>query len=151
MIQLDDWARHLSDADKCHLILDDGSDHKVPHFPGSISDYARRLSGLDIRGCWRLCRKTGGARLRIAGIAKSDANNLNVSDEPDTSGPWHAVIATASPKRSLMSSLIVFRSVYFCQRIKALALIEHIRQSATVLSEISNRPRYRAGISRPAR
>jgi hypothetical protein len=79
LTRLDDWAQQLSDADKCHLILDDGSDHKLPHFSESISDYGGRLSGLDIRGCWRLCHKTGGARLRIAGIAKFDANNLNFS------------------------------------------------------------------------
>jgi hypothetical protein len=67
------------------------------------------LSGLDSRGCWRLCHITGGARLRIARIVKSDANNLNFSDESDTSGPWHPDIAIASSKRSLMPSRIVFR------------------------------------------
>lgn len=41
---------------------------------------------------WGAPAQTGGARLRIAGIAISDANNLTVSDEPDTSSPSHAAI-----------------------------------------------------------
>jgi hypothetical protein len=36
----DDWVRHLSDADKCHLILHEGSDAWLPHHPESLSGYA---------------------------------------------------------------------------------------------------------------
>lgn len=47
--------------------------------------------------------------LRIAGITNSDANNLNVSDDPDTSGPWQADIANTSSKKSLLPRIIVLR------------------------------------------
>jgi hypothetical protein len=50
------------------------------------------VTGLDMGMLESPCRKTGGARLWNAGIAKSDANNFVVSDEPDTSAPSHSDI-----------------------------------------------------------
>ena len=98
------------------------------------------------------CRENGGARLRIAGIAKYDANNLHVSDEPDTSAPSHADIEPLNhPKEARCPVESSIDEPNSRQRIKAVAQIDRIRHSVIFLNEISNRPWYRAGISRPSR